>query len=171
MPAIHTVICLPEVGITRRNTHVQICLGKSVAFKRNHIIAPILLQLLETKVRDSSIQESTHTHCPSSIFKLDHNIMSAPEEEINPYELLSVTTESTEQEIRTAYRQRSLKVHPDRVRLRVYLFTSMLILLFTPTTRIQTTLMQVRTFYRIRRLAVAHNRNDSAQVPRAQPGI
>jgi DnaJ family protein C protein 17 len=47
--------------------------------------------------------------------------MSAPEEEVNPYELLSVTTESTEQEIRTAYRQRSLKVHPDRVRLRVYL--------------------------------------------------
>ncbi|KAF8183173.1 hypothetical protein BJ912DRAFT_1023267 [Pholiota molesta] len=40
--------------------------------------------------------------------------MSAPEEEVNPYELLSVTTESTEQEIRTAYRQRSLKVHPDR---------------------------------------------------------
>ncbi|KAF5310618.1 hypothetical protein D9619_007973 [Psilocybe cf. subviscida] len=36
------------------------------------------------------------------------------DEETNPYELLSVTTESTEQEIRTAYRQRSLKVHPDR---------------------------------------------------------
>ncbi|KAF9485068.1 DnaJ-domain-containing protein [Pholiota conissans] len=40
--------------------------------------------------------------------------MSAPEEETNPYELLNVKTESTEQEIRTAYRQRSLKVHPDR---------------------------------------------------------
>ncbi|KAL0070113.1 hypothetical protein AAF712_002600 [Marasmius tenuissimus] len=36
------------------------------------------------------------------------------EEEINPYELLSVTLESTEKEIRTAYRQKSLKVHPDR---------------------------------------------------------
>jgi hypothetical protein len=90
--------------------------------------------------------------------------MSAPEEEVNPYELLSVTTESTEQEIRTAYRQRSLKVHPDRVRLRVYLFTSMLILFIVPTTRIQTTLMQVRTLYCVRRLAVAHNRNDSAQI-------
>ncbi|KJA23059.1 hypothetical protein HYPSUDRAFT_201621 [Hypholoma sublateritium FD-334 SS-4] len=40
--------------------------------------------------------------------------MSAQDEEINPYDLLSVKTESTEQEIRTAYRQRSLKVHPDR---------------------------------------------------------
>lgn len=33
---------------------------------------------------------------------------------INPYELLHVTTESTEAEIRKAYRQSSLKVHPDR---------------------------------------------------------
>ncbi|KAI0075507.1 DnaJ-domain-containing protein [Panus rudis PR-1116 ss-1] len=41
---------------------------------------------------------------------------SATEEDINPYELLGVTTESSEQEIRTAYRQRSLKVHPDRNR-------------------------------------------------------
>ncbi|KAF9260829.1 DnaJ-domain-containing protein, partial [Marasmius fiardii PR-910] len=40
--------------------------------------------------------------------------MSNAEEETNPYELLNVTVESTEQEIRTAYRQRSLKVHPDR---------------------------------------------------------
>ncbi|KDR80082.1 hypothetical protein GALMADRAFT_62722 [Galerina marginata CBS 339.88] len=40
--------------------------------------------------------------------------MSTTEEETNPYELLSVKVESTEQEIRTAYRQRSLKVHPDR---------------------------------------------------------
>ncbi|KAF8960314.1 DnaJ domain-containing protein [Flammula alnicola] len=40
--------------------------------------------------------------------------MPTTEEEINPYELLNVKTESTEQEIRTAYRQRSLKVHPDR---------------------------------------------------------
>ena len=41
--------------------------------------------------------------------------MSAQDEETNPYDLLGVNTESTEQEIRTAYRQRSLKVHPDRV--------------------------------------------------------
>ncbi|CCL98237.1 uncharacterized protein FIBRA_00231 [Fibroporia radiculosa] len=38
------------------------------------------------------------------------------EEDVNPYELLGVTLESTEAEIRTAYRQRSLKVHPDRNR-------------------------------------------------------
>lgn len=38
------------------------------------------------------------------------------EVEVNPYELLDVKVESTEQEIRTAYRKRSLKVHPDRVR-------------------------------------------------------
>ncbi|KAF8884928.1 DnaJ-domain-containing protein [Gymnopilus junonius] len=40
--------------------------------------------------------------------------MSTAEEEINPYELLNLKLEATEQEIRTAYRQRSLKVHPDR---------------------------------------------------------
>jgi DnaJ family protein C protein 17 len=39
------------------------------------------------------------------------------EVEVNPYELIDVKIESTEQEIRTAYRQRSLKVHPDRVRM------------------------------------------------------
>ncbi|KAH0582743.1 hypothetical protein H2248_010657 [Termitomyces sp. 'cryptogamus'] len=36
------------------------------------------------------------------------------EVEVNPYELLDIKVESTEQEIRTAYRKRSLKVHPDR---------------------------------------------------------
>lgn len=42
--------------------------------------------------------------------------MSTAEEEINPYELIGVGLEATEAEIKTAYRQRSLKVHPDRVR-------------------------------------------------------
>lgn len=39
----------------------------------------------------------------------------APQEEDNAYDLLGITMEATEGEIRTAYRQRSLKVHPDRV--------------------------------------------------------
>ena len=43
--------------------------------------------------------------------------MEPTEEDVNPYELLGVTTESTDADIRKAYRQRSLKVHPDRVRL------------------------------------------------------
>ncbi|KAM5545556.1 hypothetical protein V8D89_000594 [Ganoderma adspersum] len=38
------------------------------------------------------------------------------EEDVNPYELLGLSIEATEQEIKTAYRQRSLKVHPDRNR-------------------------------------------------------
>ncbi|KAI0646286.1 DnaJ-domain-containing protein [Trametes meyenii] len=42
--------------------------------------------------------------------------MSVTEEDVNPYDLLGLTMEASEQEIRTAYRQRSLKVHPDRNR-------------------------------------------------------
>ena len=43
---------------------------------------------------------------------------AAPTEpEENPYELLDLSQEATDAEIRTAYRTRSLKVHPDRVRL------------------------------------------------------
>lgn len=37
--------------------------------------------------------------------------------EINPYELFSLSTDATDQDIRTAYRKLSLKVHPDRVRV------------------------------------------------------
>ena len=43
--------------------------------------------------------------------------MASTEEDVNPYELIGVTTESTDADIRKAYRQRSLKVHTDRVRL------------------------------------------------------
>ncbi|KAH9848674.1 DnaJ-domain-containing protein [Lenzites betulinus] len=42
--------------------------------------------------------------------------MSTTEEDINPYELLELTVEASEADIRKAYRQRSLKVHPDRNR-------------------------------------------------------
>ncbi|KAJ7914894.1 hypothetical protein B0H13DRAFT_424052 [Mycena leptocephala] len=42
--------------------------------------------------------------------------MSAPDAEVNPYELLELKLDCTEQEIRTAYRQTSRKVHPDRNR-------------------------------------------------------
>ncbi|KAJ7769192.1 hypothetical protein DFH07DRAFT_954431 [Mycena maculata] len=40
--------------------------------------------------------------------------MSAPEAEVNSYELLDLKFECNEQEIRCAYRQTSRKVHPDR---------------------------------------------------------
>lgn len=53
--------------------------------------------------------------------------MSNVDEDINPYELLDVPLEATEQEIRTAYRKRSLKVHPDRVGI----FYSSVSLIFT----------------------------------------
>jgi curved DNA-binding protein CbpA len=47
------------------------------------------------------------------------------EEENNPYDLLGIQFEATEQEIRTAYRQRSLKVHPDRVSLLASVYQSL----------------------------------------------
>ncbi|KAK7031330.1 J domain-containing protein [Favolaschia claudopus] len=37
-------------------------------------------------------------------------------QEVNPYELLALSLDATEQDIRTAYRQTSRKVHPDRNR-------------------------------------------------------
>ncbi|EKM76405.1 hypothetical protein AGABI1DRAFT_78472 [Agaricus bisporus var. burnettii JB137-S8] len=40
--------------------------------------------------------------------------MATEEENVNAYELLKLETEATEQEIKTAYRKLSLKVHPDR---------------------------------------------------------
>lgn len=43
--------------------------------------------------------------------------MTSKPDDVNPYELLGITLEATEAEIRKAYRQRSLKVHPDRVRI------------------------------------------------------
>ena len=36
-------------------------------------------------------------------------------DKVNPYELLDISLESSEADIRRAYRQQSLKVHPDRV--------------------------------------------------------
>ncbi|KAI5825921.1 DnaJ-domain-containing protein [Schizophyllum commune Tattone D] len=42
--------------------------------------------------------------------------MDTSEAEVNPYELLSLGSEATDQDIRTAYRKLSLKVHPDRNR-------------------------------------------------------
>ena len=41
--------------------------------------------------------------------------MSTTEEGPNPYELLELTSDATDADIRKAYRQKSLKVHPDRV--------------------------------------------------------
>ena len=77
--------------------------------------------------------------CP--YFHLSTQTMSAQDEETNPYDLLGVKTESTEQEIRTAYRQRSLKVHPDRVCAYTHLSRQRS---NTSCSRIQTTPMQVR---------------------------
>ena len=47
--------------------------------------------------------------------------MSSDNDEVNPYELLDINLESSEADIRKAYRQRSLKVHPDRVMSSQYL--------------------------------------------------
>lgn len=39
------------------------------------------------------------------------------DEDINPYDLLGVLFDATDNDIKSAYRKQSLKVHPDRVRL------------------------------------------------------
>lgn len=36
-------------------------------------------------------------------------------DEPNPYDLLELAVEATDADIRRAYRQRSLKIHPDKV--------------------------------------------------------
>lgn len=50
--------------------------------------------------------------------------MSTTQDDLNPYEQLGVGLEATEAEIKTAYRQRSLKVHPDRVRPLLFMLPS-----------------------------------------------
>ena len=44
--------------------------------------------------------------------------------DVDAYQLLELTNEVTEAEIRKAYRQKSLKVHPDRVSLSSVLMMS-----------------------------------------------
>ena len=39
---------------------------------------------------------------------------TADEPETNPYELLNLSSDATDQDIKSAYRKQSLKVHPDR---------------------------------------------------------
>ena len=83
---------------------------------------------------DPSVKYFTYTRRLTCIVRLssyhhqhlDHpaSDMSTNEEEVNPYELLGISIEATEQEIKTAYRQRSLKVHPDRVSLHHHLCRS-----------------------------------------------
>jgi hypothetical protein len=46
--------------------------------------------------------------------------MSEPEE-INPYQLLDISLDATDSDIKSAYRKLSLKVHPDRVRVQLQL--------------------------------------------------
>jgi hypothetical protein len=81
----------------------------------------ILIFGLSTAIRDryEGLDEFLHCH---------HVEMSS--EDSNPYELLGIKLDANEQEIKTAYRQRSLKIHPDKVyarqsRLKCPWFSSM----------------------------------------------
>lgn len=76
--------------------------------------------------------------------------MSTNEEEVNPYELLGISIEATEQEIKTAYRQRSLKVHPDRVSLYTVTFAVAHVEDNIACHRIAVILMQVSNLLRAR---------------------
>jgi DnaJ homolog subfamily C member 17 len=43
------------------------------------------------------------------------------QEEINPYQLLDISLDASDADIKSAYRKLSLKVHPDRVRVHIRL--------------------------------------------------
>lgn len=42
-------------------------------------------------------------------------ILTEEEREIDPYEVLGLTPEASEKDVRKAYRKKSLKCHPDKV--------------------------------------------------------
>lgn len=67
--------------------------------------------------------------------------MSQKYEGPDPYELLEVALEATEAEIRKAYRQQSLKVHPDRVSVLRYIFRIFL------TNSLSILTIQMRVYY------------------------
>ena len=52
------------------------------------------------------------------------------DEQESPYEILGLNSEANDAEIRTAYRQRSLKVHPDRVGILFSEYFSLLSVLY-----------------------------------------
>lgn len=43
-------------------------------------------------------------------------LLSEEESALDPYTLLNISSTATEKDVRKAYRQKSLKYHPDRVR-------------------------------------------------------
>lgn len=69
------------------------------------------------------LQELNQNHYVRLLSLVKTSVMSTEGEEVNPYELLGIGFEANDGEIKTAYRQRSLKVHPDRVRSVFHCFT------------------------------------------------
>ena len=69
--------------------------------------------------------------------------MDRDNDEKNAYEVVGVGSDATEADIKRAFRQRSLKTHPDRVRAVLPLSAHHL---YSPESRTHTSKMQVRVY-------------------------
>ena len=82
------------------------------------VIIPILI--IRRLVRYAGQYRHFYENQGSSDWRRDYNYRTRPEYGYNPepvsaYEVLGISTDATEDEVKTAYRKLAMKHHPDRV--------------------------------------------------------